>query len=164
MDCAPNVNIFRELQVVHDTGYFSSQVSPEEDWQQVINHLFVGLSVCLSVFLFVCCLFVCFISDSGPLNSVHTHFGAGLDISIEKRYYSKPQSRNETTFPNFQIIFFIIILVTKSHDKQTTYIHMYGIYSQLVFRPFTPKRFGKTRLIFINCLKACNCCTLMDIT
>jgi len=34
MDCAPNVNIFRELQVVHDTGYFSSQVSPEEDWQQ----------------------------------------------------------------------------------------------------------------------------------
>ena len=59
MDCAPNVNIFRELQVVHDTGYFSSQVSPEEDWQQVINYLFVGLSVCLSVFLFVCCLFVC---------------------------------------------------------------------------------------------------------
>ena len=35
MDCAPNVNIFRELQVVHDTGYFSSHVSPEEDWQQV---------------------------------------------------------------------------------------------------------------------------------
>lgn len=34
MDCAPNVSIFRELQVVHDTGYFSSQVSPEEDWQQ----------------------------------------------------------------------------------------------------------------------------------
>ena len=74
------------------------------------------------------------------------------------------------TFPNhnpemrllFQI-FFIIILVTKSHDKQTTYICMYGIYSQLVFRPFTPKRFWKTRLIFINCLKACNCCTLMDI-
>jgi hypothetical protein len=35
MDCAPNVNIFRELQSVHDTGYFSGQVSPEEDWQQV---------------------------------------------------------------------------------------------------------------------------------
>lgn len=34
MDCAPNVNIFRELQVVHDTGYFSGQISPEEDWQQ----------------------------------------------------------------------------------------------------------------------------------
>ena len=40
---------------------------------------------------------------------------------------------------------------------------MYGMYSQLVFRPSTPIRFGKTRLIFINCLKACNCCTLMDI-
>ncbi len=37
MSCAPNVNIFRELQVVHDTGYFSSDVSPEEDWQQVIE-------------------------------------------------------------------------------------------------------------------------------
>ena len=35
MDCAPNVNIFRELQAVHDTGYFSGHVSPEEDWQQV---------------------------------------------------------------------------------------------------------------------------------
>ena len=41
---------------------------------------------------------------------------SGLDISIEKRYYSKQQSLNETTFPNFQI-FFIIILVTKSHDN-----------------------------------------------
>ena len=35
MDCAPNVNIFRELQLVHDHGYFSSHVSPEEHWQQV---------------------------------------------------------------------------------------------------------------------------------
>lgn len=34
MDCAPNVNIFRELQLVHDHGYFSSHVSPEEHWQQ----------------------------------------------------------------------------------------------------------------------------------
>ena len=60
-------------------------------------------------------------------------------------------------------IFCIIILVTKSHGMQTTYICMYDIYNQLVFRPFAPKRFGKTRLVFINCLKACNCCTLMDI-
>lgn len=48
MDCAPNVNIFRELQVVHDTGYFSSQVSPEEDWQQVSTSIreekIIGLS------------------------------------------------------------------------------------------------------------------------
>ena len=39
MDCAPNVNIFRELQVVHDTGFLPlssrSHISPEEDWQQV---------------------------------------------------------------------------------------------------------------------------------
>ena len=35
MDCAPNVNIFCELQAVHDTGYFSGQISPEDDWQQV---------------------------------------------------------------------------------------------------------------------------------
>lgn len=34
MDFAPNVNIFRELQVVHDKGYFSSHTSFEEDWQQ----------------------------------------------------------------------------------------------------------------------------------
>ena len=35
MDCAPNVNIFRELQTVHDTGFFRGHVSPEEEWQQV---------------------------------------------------------------------------------------------------------------------------------
>ena len=40
MDCAPNINIFRELQVVLDTGYFSGQISPEEDWQQVNISLF----------------------------------------------------------------------------------------------------------------------------
>ena len=39
MDCAPNINIFRELQVVLDTGYFSGQISPEEDWQQVSIYL-----------------------------------------------------------------------------------------------------------------------------
>ena len=35
MDCAPNINIFRELQVVHDFGYFDSHISPEDRWQQV---------------------------------------------------------------------------------------------------------------------------------
>ena len=39
MDCAPNVNIFRELQAIHDTGYFSGHVSPEDDWQQVCEVL-----------------------------------------------------------------------------------------------------------------------------
>ncbi|XP_046364071.1 Krueppel-like factor 6 isoform X1 [Haliotis rufescens] len=34
MDVLPSGNIFRELQVVHDTGYFSSQPSLEDTWQQ----------------------------------------------------------------------------------------------------------------------------------
>jgi hypothetical protein len=34
MDCAPNINIFQELQVLLETGCFSGQISPEEDWQQ----------------------------------------------------------------------------------------------------------------------------------
>ena len=44
MDCAPNVNIFRELQAIHDTGYFSGHVSPEDDWQQVcgVNRVIIA--------------------------------------------------------------------------------------------------------------------------
>ena len=42
---------------------------------------------------------------------------AGLYISIENLYYSVRQSWNETTFPNFQINIFFIILVTKAHHK-----------------------------------------------
>jgi len=34
MDVLPSGSIFRELQVVHDTGYFSGQASIEEDWHQ----------------------------------------------------------------------------------------------------------------------------------
>ncbi|XP_060560658.1 Krueppel-like factor 6 [Ruditapes philippinarum] len=34
MDILPSGNIFRELQVVHDTGYFSAQASLEDRWQQ----------------------------------------------------------------------------------------------------------------------------------
>ncbi|KAL5005686.1 hypothetical protein ScPMuIL_016844 [Solemya velum] len=34
MDVLPSGNIFRELQIVHDTGYFSSQPSLEDHWQQ----------------------------------------------------------------------------------------------------------------------------------
>ena len=41
MDVLPSGGIFRELQAVHDTGYFSGQASLEEDWQQVcFNHNF----------------------------------------------------------------------------------------------------------------------------
>ena len=35
MDVLPSGGIFRELQVVHDTGYFSGQASLEDDWHQV---------------------------------------------------------------------------------------------------------------------------------
>ena len=35
MDVLPSGGIFRELQVVHDTGYFSGHPSFEEDWHQV---------------------------------------------------------------------------------------------------------------------------------
>lgn len=34
MDILPSGNIFRELQDIHDTGYFSSQASIEDQWQQ----------------------------------------------------------------------------------------------------------------------------------
>ena len=39
MDVLPSGGIFRELQAVHDTGYFSGQASLEEDWQQVCFNL-----------------------------------------------------------------------------------------------------------------------------
>lgn len=35
MDILPSVNIFRELQDIHDTGYFSAQLSLDDHWQQV---------------------------------------------------------------------------------------------------------------------------------
>lgn len=38
MDILPNSNIFRELQDIHDTGYFSSQTSIEDQWQQASNN------------------------------------------------------------------------------------------------------------------------------
>ncbi|VVC39916.1 Hypothetical protein CINCED_3A018643 [Cinara cedri] len=34
MDVLPSGNIFRELQDIHDTGYFSAHVSLEDHWQQ----------------------------------------------------------------------------------------------------------------------------------
>jgi len=34
----PSGNIFRELQDIHDTGYFSAQPSLEDHWQQVRGH------------------------------------------------------------------------------------------------------------------------------
>jgi krueppel-like factor 6/7 len=37
MDILPSGNIFRELQDIHDTGYFSAQPSLEDHWQQVFS-------------------------------------------------------------------------------------------------------------------------------
>lgn len=34
MDILPSGNLFSELQDIHDTGYFSSQVSIEDQWHQ----------------------------------------------------------------------------------------------------------------------------------
>ncbi|XP_033212783.1 Krueppel-like factor 7 [Belonocnema kinseyi] len=40
MDILPSGNIFRELQDIHDTGYFSAQPSLEDHWQQTsTSHL-----------------------------------------------------------------------------------------------------------------------------
>lgn len=41
MDVLPSGNIFRELQVVHDTGYFSAQPSLEDRWQQVYMQIWI---------------------------------------------------------------------------------------------------------------------------
>ena len=51
MDVLPSGGIFRELQAVHDTGYFSGQASLEEDWQQVfcIFAFFAFLQICSPV-------------------------------------------------------------------------------------------------------------------
>lgn len=44
MDVLANHSIFQELQLVHDTGYFSAMPSLEENWQQVrLNFYFFFL-------------------------------------------------------------------------------------------------------------------------
>lgn len=51
MDVLPMCSIFQELQIVHDTGYFSALPSLEEYWQQVnISSYITPLkwAVCLS--------------------------------------------------------------------------------------------------------------------
>jgi len=43
MDVLPMCSIFQELQIVHDTGYFSALPSLEEYWQQVNIYLYIHL-------------------------------------------------------------------------------------------------------------------------
>lgn len=52
MDVLPMCSIFQELQIVHDTGYFSALPSLEEYWQQVnISTIdFFPPSQCLSLY------------------------------------------------------------------------------------------------------------------
>lgn len=45
MDVLASYSIFQELQLVHDTGYFSALPSLEETWQQV-NHLNYSCESC----------------------------------------------------------------------------------------------------------------------
>lgn len=53
MDVLPSGNIFRELQDIHDTGYFSPQSSIEELYQQVSGFIvflnFIFIIYCLTV-------------------------------------------------------------------------------------------------------------------
>lgn len=56
MDILPSGNIFRELQDIHDTGYFSSQVSIEDQWQQASV-----IFICSKMFE-ICVNEVCFIT------------------------------------------------------------------------------------------------------
>lgn len=44
MDILPSGNIFRELQDIHDTGYFSSQASIEDQWQQASVFIFYNIN------------------------------------------------------------------------------------------------------------------------
>ena len=64
---------------------------------------------------------------------------------------------NETTFPNFQINIFYYSSYKITWQVDYIYKCMY-----VVFKP--KKKIGKTRLIFIICLKGCNCCTYVEIS
>lgn len=67
MDVLPMCSIFQELQIVHDTGYFSALPSLEEYWQQV------NMSACLSHLLPV--------SDSEKADEVAADAGAVVPVS-----------------------------------------------------------------------------------
>ena len=50
---------------------------------------------------------------------------AGLDISVENLYYSRPRSWNETTFPNFQINMFCYSSYKRVQNHMTSRLHTY---------------------------------------
>ena len=62
MSFLPSGSIFRELQVVHDTGYFSAQPSLEDRWQQVgTTSTFI-----LYIFPMIICVIVSYIIYTAP--------------------------------------------------------------------------------------------------
>ena len=73
MDILPSGNIFRELQIIHDTGCFSSESSIEDQWQQAsayysythILFLFPVLGLQLILFDFFCGGMFCVITSLG---------------------------------------------------------------------------------------------------
>ncbi|ROL43834.1 Krueppel-like factor 7 [Anabarilius grahami] len=51
MDVLANYSIFQELQLVHDTGYFSAMPSLEENWQQPDDIKSSSRSSCIMYYL-----------------------------------------------------------------------------------------------------------------
>ena len=45
MDILPSGHFFKELQTIHETGYFPAQISLEDKWEQVsdLQHLPIAL-------------------------------------------------------------------------------------------------------------------------
>ena len=92
MDILPSGNIFRELQVVHDTGYLSAQTSLEDHWEQV-NYL--DWTFCTLCLLFASCL----------LFSVSNMWGFQFSSRIYLRVYTVLLvccvTRNELQLPHY---------------------------------------------------------------
>ena len=92
MDILPSGNIFRELQVVHDTGYLSAQTSLEDHWEQV-NYL--DWTFCTLCILFAYCL----------LFSVSNMWGFLFSSRIYLRVYTVLLvccvTRNELQLPHY---------------------------------------------------------------
>lgn len=62
MDILPSVDIFKELQEVHDTGYFIAQPSLDDHWQQVN---YSQLKITLPWLLIICLHFTLHLLTAG---------------------------------------------------------------------------------------------------
>lgn len=71
MDILPSGNIFRELQDIYDTGYFSSQVSIEDQWQQASEHL-----------ILICAPYKCMSRECADTACTNRLFGHELDADF----------------------------------------------------------------------------------